>query len=169
MKAIWGITLVICVGLVGIGILNMTGQAEAELTVSVPEDASAEDRELIARAKEVLMSHCPHMAANAASFSPSRTASEVRRPGGDFNWMIVGERFGWTEEVDIWVNIANNDDVPPPALRKGVRSGNFRYIVGFGGEEGIWFSDDTATIMCSDDTPLAGTKGTFVPVRTSEG
>ncbi|GAK43591.1 12-oxophytodienoate reductase, putative [Tepidicaulis marinus] len=26
MKAIWGIALVICVGLVGIGILNMTGQ-----------------------------------------------------------------------------------------------------------------------------------------------
>ncbi|MGK2740528.1 hypothetical protein ACSHT0_06500 [Tepidicaulis sp. LMO-SS28] len=163
MKIVWGIVLVVCLGIAGIGLINLTATAETDFTVAVDGNAAAEDRALIERAATVLKARCPLLTEHASQIVEARgVATDIYRE--------PAEDLGWEREVEITVKLSDDADGLPLRAREARAWGNtLHYFVGFGGQEGIDIMKDASQTMCAEDVRLGNGGNVFVPVQTSQG
>jgi len=162
MKAIWAIGFIACLGLIGIGIINLTNTAEADFTVAVAAGTSPEDQALIERATAVLKNRCPLLSEHAHLIVEARgVATGIYR--------APAEDLGWEREVEIAVKLRDNADGLPRRAQTVRASGHtLYYFVGFGGQEGIDIMKDESQAMCADDVQLGRGSNVFVPVQTTK-
>ena len=144
MKGIWGIALVICVGLVGIGILNMTGQAEAELTVSVPGDVTEADKIMIDGAVKVLAAECPRF---------KNAWIDIVAAKGDIVGSWLAENMeadvtrGWGRTVELVVTIRDEETSYIPNSQRAWGH-SLQFIMGGGERPGIRVTKSQAGWLC---------------------
>lgn len=162
MKAIWGGLLVVCLGIAGIGVINLTNTAEADFIIAVDAGTSPEDQALIERAASVLKNRCPLLSEHAHLIVEARgVATGIYR--------APAEDLGWEREVEIAVKLRDDADGLPLRAQTVRASGHtLHYFVGFGGQEGIDIMKDESQAMCADDVQLGGGSNVFVPVQTTK-
>jgi hypothetical protein len=142
MKAIWGGLLVVCLGIAGIGVINLTNTAEAELAIDVSTETATADQIIIDGAVKILATECPRFKNAWPDFVGANAAVQE-------SWlaenMSANETRGWSRIVELNVEVAASNTVYMPQDAAGH---TLQFLMGGGHQPGIFVVKNQAAWLC---------------------